>query len=228
MRSIENLTDTELLALTDEEVTSHIRLRKAEEGIRILPEPVLPALKEIAGPDIQVFEIAGYAFHEREKAEEIANVINKHVPQSTSIDYDYYRGDGKYRYTKANNTALVSVAVEQVYSPTKYSEIRDAVESNKRIQESYNKVKREYDDETDKAADIVSAIYDRIQGARDMANEVENHKLNIGNYLELAQGDVEVAWNFFKKAYVISPEMENLVRASEEYQVEVNKYAPKP
>lgn len=225
MKSIENLTDAELLALTDEAIAGHIRLRKAEEGIRILPEPICPTLKEINGPDIQVFEIAGYAFHEREKAEEIAAVINKYVPQSTSIDYDYYRGDGKYRYTKANNTNLVHVAVENVYSPAKYAEIRDAVESNKRVKDSFDKTKDEYDTETEKAADIVTAIYDRIQGARDRANELENHKLNIANYLELAQGDVEVAWNFFKKAYVITPEMENLVRSSDAYQAEVAKYA---
>lgn len=221
MKALENMTDAELTALTDEEIDDIIKLKKAEAGIKILRLPVYPELRPIPTPDVEVYEVAGYAFTDKEIAQKFANDTNDVIPSAVRVGYDYWHGSSRQEYVTGKEASLVQIEVKHVHSSLQYASIKDAVTSNKRVEEAYEKVKKEYDEEEERAKDIASGVFDRVQGARDRINEVAGHVEHIVEYLKLSNGDVEVAWNFLKKAYVIDPEVENQVRASEEYQVAI-------
>ena len=65
MKGITEMTEQEILALTEEDVQKMIKLRMMEEGIKIMDKPKIPELFEIEPADIQYFSIPlldGFAF----------------------------------------------------------------------------------------------------------------------------------------------------------------------
>lgn len=65
MKGITEMTEQEILALTEEDVQKLIKLRMMEEGIKIMDKPEVPELFEIEPADLKVFTIPffeGYAF----------------------------------------------------------------------------------------------------------------------------------------------------------------------
>lgn len=64
MKGITEMTEQEILALTEEDVQKLIKLRMMEEGIKIMDKPEVPELFEIEPADLKVFTIPffeGYA-----------------------------------------------------------------------------------------------------------------------------------------------------------------------
>lgn len=57
MKGITEMTEQEILALTEEDVQKMIKLRMMEEGIKIMDKPKIPELFEIEPADIQYFSI---------------------------------------------------------------------------------------------------------------------------------------------------------------------------
>ena len=57
MKGITEMTEQEILALTEEDVQKLIKLRMMEEGIKIMDKPEVPELFEIEPADLKVFTI---------------------------------------------------------------------------------------------------------------------------------------------------------------------------
>ena len=57
MKGFTEMTEQEILALTEEDVQKLIKLRMMEEGIKIMDKPKIPELFEIEPADIQYFSI---------------------------------------------------------------------------------------------------------------------------------------------------------------------------
>lgn len=58
MKGITEMTEQEILALTEEDVQKLIKLRMMEEGIKIMDKPEVPELFEIEPADLKVFTIS--------------------------------------------------------------------------------------------------------------------------------------------------------------------------
>ena len=57
MKNISEMTEQEIIALSDEDVQKMIKLRMMEEGIKLLDKPKVPELFEIEPADTQYFSI---------------------------------------------------------------------------------------------------------------------------------------------------------------------------
>ena len=57
MKGFTEMTEQEILALTEEDVQKLIKLRMMEEGIKIMDKPEVPELFEIEPADLKVFTI---------------------------------------------------------------------------------------------------------------------------------------------------------------------------
>lgn len=224
MKPFEQLNDQELIALSDEQIDYYIKLKKAETGIKIINYPETPIYTDLVVPNLEMYEVAGRIFLEKEKAEEIASVINKHLASSFTKDYDYYRSNGKYQYAKPFDGSLETVSIVRLYSMSAYNSIKDAIQSNKKIEDAYNKIKDEYDEENEKATEIVDKIRDAIQEARERIALFHDYKVRIQEYLQLAAGDRDIAWNFFDKAYAVEASVKSMIMESPEYQATINSY----
>lgn len=224
MKSFEHLNDNELTTLSQEEINHYIKLKKAETGIKIITLPEAPSYQDLPPPDLELYEVNGFAFSDKEKAEEIADVLNKHIASSLRVDYDYSRGGSDYKYAKPFDGSLETIDIRRVYSRPVYNSIRDIIASNKKVKDAWTEIKSEYDSEEEKAGNISEDIYTKIQEARERIEKFKNYKLRIAEYLQLANGDRDIAWNFFDKAYAVEPSVKSMIMESSEYQDAVSSY----
>ena len=75
MKGFTEMTEQEILALTEEDVQKLIKLRMMEEGIKIMDKPEVPELFEIEPADLKTFTIPffeDYAFTDMEEANAVA------------------------------------------------------------------------------------------------------------------------------------------------------------
>lgn len=90
MKGITEMTEQEILALTEEDVQKMIKLRMMEEGIKIMDKPKIPELFEIEPADIQYFSIPlldGFAFTDINEATKVAEIL-KSAKSLRKVDYD--------------------------------------------------------------------------------------------------------------------------------------------
>lgn len=223
MKNFDQLNDLELVELKSEDIEKYIKLKKAEAGVKIVNYPATPEYQQIPVPDLEVFQVCGFSFTEREKAVEIAETINKHISSSLSVDYNW-RGDSRVKYAKPFSGSLAQVEVEKVYSWGVYESIKEIIESNARIEKAFKALKDEYEAEEDKAKELVDEVYNKINEAKERLEKFRNYKVRIIEYLQLANGDRDVAWNFFDKAYSVEPSVKSMIMESQEYQDAIDSY----
>ena len=91
MKGFTEMTEQEILALTEEDVQKLIKLRMMEEGIKIMDKPKIPELFEIEPADIQYFSIPlldGFAFTDINEATKVAEIL-KSAKSLRKVDYDW-------------------------------------------------------------------------------------------------------------------------------------------
>jgi hypothetical protein len=225
MKTFEHLNDTELVSLTQDEINHYIKLKKAETGVRLLTLPDTPTYQDVPSPDVELYEVAGYAFADKQKAQEIADAINKNISLAFKVDYDYWgSGSSDYKYAKPYDGSLEAIGIQRVFSQPVYNSIKTVIASNKKVREAWEKLKSEYEAEDEKATEIVNNIYDAINPARDRLAQFQTYKTRITEYLQLANGDRDIAWNFFDKAYSVEPSVKSMIMESKEYQDALSSY----
>lgn len=224
IKAFEQLTDKELLELTDEQIDWYVKLKKAENGVRILVEPIVPEYQSVPETDMTLYCVSGHCFLDQNVAMEIAKAINAHVVDSFRVDYDYYGSGSEYKYGKHDDTRMEDVEVKRVYQKATYDSINSVLVSNKKIKERYEALLSEYNQENDKSKELIDRIYTTISSARERVEQFSQYKIRIVEYLRLSNGDVDVAWNFFDKAYAIDPQVKSKIMESEEYQEAIKSY----
>lgn len=223
-KSFELLNDSELLNLTQEDIDWYVKLKKAEAGIRIVAAPETPVYRSIPEKDVTLYEVCGFHFPDQETAQEIANFVNGRILGAMRVDYDWNRGGSDFKYAAPYSGGLVNVDIVKCFSRATYDSIKDVILSNKKIEEAYKSLKSEFDEQEEKATEIVEKIYEAITKAKERKQQYETYITRIQEYLRLANGNTEVAWNFFEKAYTIEPLVKNKILESEEYKQAIAGY----
>ena len=91
MKGITEMTEQEILALTEEDVQKLIKLRMMEEGIKIMDKPEVPELFEIEPADLKTFTIPffeDYAFTDMEEANAVAEAL-RNAKTLRKVEYDW-------------------------------------------------------------------------------------------------------------------------------------------
>lgn len=215
-KKFELLTDEELINLTEEQIDWYIALKKAEKGIRILKCPESPKYREIPEPNFTVYGILDLYFKDREIAQEISDFINERIEKSYTSNYDWSIDSNKC-YANLFNGHLKQVEVKTLYDKDTYNSIKDILISNKKIKEAYEKIKDEYDEYNENVQELVNEIYDKINEAKKRKEDFNEYLVKIQEYLQLANGDKDVAWKFFNKAYTIENTVKNKIIEHEDY-----------
>lgn len=225
MKFIQDYTQEELVALTDEEVEKIIKVTLADNGLIIPVCPTMPSLKEIQGPDTIVYTVAGIesdiCFTKKEIAEDAANILRSNYSLLRRLQYDYNIG-GEYKRVDPINTSYhfargiesIIVVEKRVYSQELYNRIHEDIEQNKKLEDQYDKLKETYDKQYEEAQEIRDEVWDAVNNARDKQYAKETKLNQFKEYLELADQNVDIAWKFMKKAYSVSQEEENYINAN--------------
>lgn len=197
MKGFDRLTDAEILALTDDQIAYYMDLACAEEGAPLMPpdpgrEPTKPAYQ----PDVTLHACGGFLFFDAETAARVADVVNGLRRAETK-----YVSGPRYEKTAHIETDPVRLTTEKVYSPELWDQIKNEVNDYGERKQSWDARVKEHT-EASKARDKVTAwIREKIEQVRDDDYQRERYTRELARYIELAEGDREMAVRFLFKAH---------------------------
>ena len=199
MKGFTEMTDQEILALTEEDVQKLIKLRMMEEGIKIMDKPKIPELFEIEPADIQYFSIPlldGFA------------EILKSAKSLRKVDYDWNKLGSDYKFLKKsekykfNGNSDFDIISGWAYSDELYAKISNFAAQNKVMKEQAAKDQKEYDEKMQEASGIISEISGWVKEVK-----VKYERLNrltykfATDYYPLSDHNEDMAMKFMAKAY---------------------------
>ena len=217
MKVIENLQESEILELTNEEILNIIKFKKAEAGIKIISEPLHPDYVLIPDADKEVFQIQLFgdsiSFSGLSEITKIVEIIKN----SDSANRIQYGVDSTY-YLK-NDLSLYStpwdqISTKKVYSESTYEKLKDSISTNKKLKEEYESEMKNYTSIQEESKEIESEVYAIISYVRKKYSELESfcYKFKF-DYMPLSDNNEEIAMNFLNKAYTLSEEQKQYVIA---------------
>lgn len=223
MKKINELTEQEILSLTTEDVELMIKLRKAEEGIKLIPRPKEPSYFEIKPPDLVMYSCTLFedslVFEDIEELNKVLNVI-KETKSKYRLEYNWNKLGSDYKFAtkelkQSYGAEWHSTNSTQTYSVELYNEIVDMASQNKKMKEQYEKELKEYEDVISNAKWIEDEINERVLEAREKYWKLESfcRKFRF-DYIPLANQDEAVAMNFMDKAYSLTEEQKEYVLAN--------------
>ena len=210
MQRIYDMTEQEVLALTDEQVEKYIDYECALEGAPMLPPA--PGIKPVVmtlPPDVQAFLVAGIITREAAHAARIMDAIN------SGIIYEAEYAGKSYKEQHivpigSDSYHMPHVEAKRYHSPEQWDTIKNAHTEIAAEAEQWEKVKKAYDEACNARSKITDNIWEYVGKLRDHAYDRDQLKKEFTRYLELAEDNKRIAFNFLKKAKDLSdfPELE--------------------
>jgi hypothetical protein len=198
------MRETELINVTQDDISRYVDLACAEEGIPLLPEqaPIAPDAEAVAD-DMTVYEIAGILFPRREDAQKVCDLVATLEHGSTNyISGPSYRQ--KYEPTEGDS---VSVQTRRLLSPQKAASLKGAILVIERAKKEYQDTKKEYDRIVEARAEIVTRIDEAVRKAQSAQWRRDGLMKEYQRYLDLAQGIKTIALRFLEAARPESREL---------------------
>lgn len=197
MRRIDELTESELCALTDENLAIYIDMECAVKGVPFLPLlPQVPVLEK-PDPDLVLFQIPSFFVASAEEAASVMDAISKVIPWRTEGYGDTQRGmviglEDSYYQPKPETIRTYSVAT--------YEASKNVIREYGTAKKCYEAEKKEYDKASDAREDSKEYVYDIVRDAKTKAATRASMRAEFERYLGLAEGNKTIAMNFLTKA----------------------------
>jgi len=213
MPYIDALSDAEILALTDEQVEKIIKLKMAEDGVKILQKPEEPEYHEIPEGNEMLFKVTGAEalFSDRVVANEVLELLQKHREslKETSYTHNYHhRFQKDFHLDYHGKPETLGIMPERVYSKDLLASIKEDISANEDIKKRYNERKEEYENSNEDAERIKGEVWDKVYEVRRKQANKEAAYARFQEYLVLSENDTTQAMVFYKKAY--SPDDETI------------------
>jgi hypothetical protein len=226
MKKITELTEQEILKLTDDQVKTMIKLKKAEEGIKFLAYPKAPELFNVKLPDTDIFTCVLFgdslAFTDFDELKGLIGYL-ENCKSKHSIDHNYNlsnSGNKKYICRKLktsgySNDPWMKIESQKVYSHKDYEDVKDQLAQNKKLTENYEKELKAWAAANDESKWISTEIWDKVNEVRTKYYELQQHCYRFANdYIPLADNKESVAMKFMDKAYSLSDEQKEYILAN--------------
>lgn len=199
-----DLTEKEILNLSDDQVDRYVDYECAINGHPLLP--VMPSMpnKSSAIPDITGFAVGGIFFKEAEHAHQMLNLLE--TLESYSIEY---LPGGDYRCKGLKLNTDYSVSTDKFFSPEHWEECRNQQRALIEAEKEYGEAKKDYDDAINERSNTYSWIWDRVYEVRAAERDRQRVRDEFGRYLELAEGDRGIAMNFLKARRTVDSDLES-------------------
>ena len=220
MKKISEMTEQEILALSEHDIQNMIKFRMMEEGIKIIDKPKNPELFEIEPADQKVYVIPilnGYAFTDFAEAQKVADALRE-AKSFRKVDYDWNKLGSNFKYLEKkenytfNDTGDFSVNETHVYSNKLYASIVDFAAQNKAMNEQVEKDMKAYDDAYAAASDITLEVRSRVTEVREKYERLERLTHSFANdYYPLSDNNEEMAIKFISKAFALTDKEEKYI-----------------
>lgn len=225
MKQITELTEKEILALTESELQTMVKLQMAEKGVKILSIPLEPKYEEVPKPTEELHTVSGftYSFKDVADANKLSSAIRDVAQNCLNYDYNYKIGsDFKFIKSLENYSKdhLGSITPVKCYSKEVYNEVVEIGQRNQALKEEYSALLDEYNKAHSESQEIKDEIYGRYYDVQKKYYDMGIIKARYEEYLSLADGDVTMAMKFLKKAYSVDEETEAFITTNEIVEVD--------
>lgn len=220
MKKINEMTEQEILALSENDIQNMIKFRMMEEGIKVIDKPKKPELFEIEPADQKVYVIPvldGYAFTDFAEAQKVADALRE-AKSFRKVDYDWNKLGSNFKYLEKkdrytyNNEGDFSISEISVYSSKLYANIVDFAAQNKAMEKQVEKDIAEYDNAYAAASDITLEIRSRISEVREKHERLERLMRSfVNDYYPLSNNNEEMAMKFMSKAFTLTDDEEKYI-----------------
>jgi len=214
--SIESMTDDQILSLDNEKIEKIIKLTFAEEGIQIVPKPEEPTYHVIDPMDKTLFAVNGVdaLFENESDAMAVRDIMQNcfsKLRKTSGWNDDQHEEQFYPTYDKSKTT--LQIEKQMVYSRDLYAKVQGYIEQNAGAKKAYDEALKIYEKARDAGEGFVSAVWEKISTVRAKYAAYETMLARYKEYLLIADGAEETAWNFLKKAFPVDEGTEQWVRA---------------
>jgi hypothetical protein len=223
MKKINEMTEQEILALSEKDIQNMIKFRMMEEGIKIVDKPKNPELFEIEPADLKVYNIPildNYAFMDFAEAQRVSEAL-KNAKSFRKVDYDWNKLGSQYKYLEKkerytyNNLDDFGVNEIHVYSNGLYANIVDFAAQNKAMSKQAEADMKAYNDAYAAASDITIEIRNRITEVREKTERLERLTRKFANdYYPLSDNNEKMAIKFMSKAFSLGEDEQKHILAN--------------
>lgn len=220
MKKINEMTEQEILALSETDIQNMIKFRMMEEGIKVIDKPKKPKLFEIKPADQKVYVIPvldGYAFTDFAEAQKVADALRE-AKSFRKVDCDWNKLGSNFKYLEKkdrytyNNEGDFSISEISVYSSKLYANIVDFAAQNKAMQKKVEKDMAEYDNAYAAASYITFEIRNRISEVREKQERLGCLTHSFANdYYPLSGNNEKMAIKFMSKAFTLTGDEEKYI-----------------
>lgn len=197
MKRFDELKGHEILALTEEQIQWHMDFACAEDGAPLMPPhpgDAPPLVK--ATPDRVLYEVDGLYFDTIEDAQEVATLVNS--KRRFQLDYAP-GGDYTNRIAKPKDNPI-GVDSTPAFTLNHWDTVKAEVLAYQSAKDRWERDLKEWNDASNKRARAAGWVIERIDEEREKDAQRTRFESELKRYIELANGDEEMARKFLLKA----------------------------
>jgi len=225
MKRIKDLSESEILELTQEQLEELVLIEAAHSGVK-LPDsaPAVPDYPEIGKPSKTLYTCGAFNFHcdSLDILNEFIKVIVDHKDNLFTCETDWQ--------TKATHCEKgiptsgwankIAPATETAYTQGEYAELKGEIKKKEEMREEYKKALDEHSAQMEEYDDICSDVMSHYYNAVRAKNRKQHLVATFLKYYKLAEQNFDIALKFFKNAY--ADENENMEELEALFQEEVS------
>jgi len=221
MKAFNELTEEEILNLTEEEIGTHIDFACAESGVKLMrgkSAPTLPDYHKIGGGDLIIYDVCNISFKNKEEAHALYELL-KNSNSITSWAYGDSYGDS---LKKETTPPSIDQRTHTVCSKDFVEKQKELLIENKEKQTQFETVRDQFNKDAEAYYPIEGAIYDKLNNVREKYAEFNRLNSEFQSYLGLSDNDFDTAMKFFKRAFAVSEEATEYIVQAYVYQRKTN------
>lgn len=198
MEDFESLTDSQLEALTDQQVSNYIDLLCAERGIPLsVPNPGRPPKSIDPGPRETVYMLPTLYFTSRAQAEQVLKL----ALASDRVGLDYVPNTGyKHKFMVAADEDP-NLGEVKCFESAMSATVSKSLSAHERAVEEHGAAAATYERHLVQLEAVRSEVHERIREASLKTLKQRQMRKVFDRYLELAGGRRDVAANFLAAAH---------------------------
>jgi hypothetical protein len=198
MKYVKDLTDAELVTLTEAQLDNLIDLECAERGIPMLPPEPLLADEEPLEFDSTAYVVGHFEFRERADAEAVVELINsKPRAKYNYVGSPFYESEfagWTFEERAAFTEKPIMSAVQRLATKAERVKRKNEKEEYDRRRESYTKILNQREEVGE---EVRERYWQALRTQRDRTQCREQFE----HYLRIAEGNRSIAFRFFEKSY---------------------------
>lgn len=197
LRGFSDLSDVEILTLTDEQTRYYVDLECAKAGAPLLPpEPGPKPVEPEKHCSARSYEIGGINLYSSEDAMKVLDLLNS----VKRCSWGYARG-GSYRdRVLTTESGALTISKGSGYTPEEWERQRESVVAYEQALKAWETADSERSKAIKAREDAVGWVMEKIERVREQDGLRKQYAAEMERYTELANGDRAMAREFLVRA----------------------------